>query len=367
MRQPAGDNLPKPERTQKIVVFSLACLLAAFAVWCVILFWRAHTLRSDLDFQLGSVEDVRRLHSELDRLRLSDTQATEDSNYELIHLASERLTRHRGGPEMRVAVQSLNRTLERLRKLLNDGSSPDAVWEATVSARSAVTALESRIQTQVSELHRRLGGLWAALNLLIVASLVLAASNLALLRLAHRRRLRLEQAHQKALLQSTLDPLTHLWNREAILKLLRRELARAERLKSPLGVILLDIDGFQQVNVLLGQDQGDFILEQLAERLGAFVRPYDTMGRFGGDSFLIVLPVCDETATGNVADRLREAVNEREVEHAVGKIGITVSLVYATVEEPEEIDADLLIHRLQERIEQQQMRNPGQVTRLARS
>lgn len=131
-----------------------------------------------------------------------------------------------------------------------------------------------------------------------------------------------------------------------------------------LGVILVDIDGFQQVNVLLGHDQGDFILEQLAGRLGSFVRPYDTMGRFGGDSFLIVLPMCDETATGNVAERLREAVNDREMEHALGRIHVTVSLAWGTVVAPEDADADLLIHRLQDRIDGLQEEGPGRIAQL---
>ncbi|MEM7350483.1 MAG: GGDEF domain-containing protein [Acidobacteriota bacterium] len=354
------------ERNARILLVGLSALLVAFAVWCAVLFWRAQSFRHDLDSHLASIEEVHRLRGELDRLNGASPAALALESRQLTRPGAERLLERRGDPELLVALSSLDRALDRLDERLAEAeASPDSIWEAAVTARSALAALEGRLQAQVSDLHRRLGDLWTGLNLLIVASLLLAGSNLALLRLAHRRRRKLEEAHAQALRRSTQDPLTGVWNREAILRLLRRELARAERLRSPIGVILVDIDGFQQVNVLLGQDQGDFILEQLAESLGSFVRPYDTMGRFGGDSFLIVLPVCDETATGNVADRLREAINEHDMEHALGRIRVTLSLAYTAVENAEGTDGDLLIHRLQDRIESLQKSGPGQVARLA--
>ncbi len=363
MTEPAL-NLEERERSQRVVVLALTTILAAFAIWCVLLFWRAHTLRSDLESQLASIEDARRLHGELDRLRSDGAESDRGRNHEFMLETTDRLLQQREDPELLVAVQSLSGALQQLHERLTRDSTPDEVWEAAVTARSAVAAVEGRIQGQITDRHNSLGSLWAGVYALIAASLLLAGSNLGLLRLAHRRRRDLELAHREALKQATQDPLTKVWNRDAILRLLRREIARAERQKSPLGVILVDIDDFQQTNVMLGQDQGDFILEQLAERLGTFVRPYDTMGRFGGDAFLIVLPVCDDTATGNVADRLREAVNEHDVKHALGRVRITISLAYANVEDPEEADADLLIHRLQQRVSALQAETPGNVARL---
>lgn len=341
--QPSGE---RPEASTTLIV--LTTLLVAFAIWCTVLFLRSHSLRQDLDFQLATVEEIRRLRGELERLRPAPNAAAGTTPPTITPQLARALAGRRHDLELGIAGQSLKRSLDELMDLLEEDSTPDAIWQATVAAENALGILEGRIQAQVSDIHRRLGDLWAGLNLLIVASLLLAASNLALLRLAHARRRSLEEAHAEAVLKSSQDPLTNVWNREAILKLLRRELARAERLRSPLGVILVDIDDFQDVNVLLGQDQGDFILEQVASGLGSFVRPYDTMGRFGGDSFLIVLPVCDETATGNVADRLREAINEHEVEHSHGRLQVTISLAYAAVENLAETEADLLIHGLQQ-------------------
>ncbi len=361
-------------RPQKLLFAALTGLLIAFSVWCVILLWRSHELRRDLDHHLGWIEELRRLRGDLDRPRTAggaDAAAVRAGDLVYKPPGGRTLDPH-GVPELLIADQGLHDALDRLRQALESeqavpegrrrSSAADAVWEAAAAARSAVATLEDRLQSQVSAVHGRLDGHWTALYALIIASLILAGSNLGLLHLAHQRRQRLELAHTEALRQSTQDPLTRVWNRDAILQLLRRELARAERLATPLGVILADVDGFQQVNVLLGEDQGDYILEQLAERLGKFVRPYDTMGRFGGDSFLVVLPVCDEIATGNVADRLREAINERDMEHALGRIRVTVSLAFATVDDAP--DADLLMHRLQECIEGLQAQGPGRLAKL---
>ncbi len=362
------------DRRHKLLFATLTGLLVAFSMWCVVLLWRSYELRHDLDHHLGWIEELRRLRGDLDRSAAGADAADGDT------AGADLAYNPPGGgaldpshgPQLVVADQSLREALERLRQSLgSEGVAPegrqrntaaDAVWEAASAARGAIITLEDRLQSQISALHGRLDDHWTALYALIVASLVLAGSNLGLLLLAHRRRRRLELAHAKALREATQDPLTRVWNRDAILQLLRRELARAERLQTPLGVILADVDGFQQVNVLLGEDQGDFILEQLAERLGKFVRPYDTMGRFGGDSFLVVLPVCDEIATGNVADRLRDAVNEQDMEHALGRIRVTVSLAFATIDDGS--DADLLMHRLEESIEGLQAQGPGLLAKL---
>ena len=358
---PTVESLRDREKAHRVLFAVLVGLLAAFSVWCGVQLWRAHGLRQDLDRQLGWVDDVRRLRGELDRLPVAGDAGIGDLDLDV----SRRLAQRQDDPGLQVALQNLVAALDRLRGVGGGGDpTPDAVWEATVEAANAVAQVEDRVQGQGAETYGRLRSLWTGLYLLIVASLLLAGSNLALLRLARRRRLRLEEVYVEALRQATQDPLTRVWNREAILNLLRRELVRAGRLGSPLGVILADVDGFGQVNVLLGEDQGDFVLEQLASRLGSFVRPYDTMGRFGGDSFLFVLPMCDGTATGNVAARLAEAINERDVEHALGRIRVTVSIAYVTVSEPEDADADLLIHRLQEQIAGLQAQGPGKVVKL---
>lgn len=218
-------DLRHRERNHRILFFALIGLLIAFAVWCGALLWRTQELRSDLDNQLAWIDDARRLRAELDRAS-NDRKPAVDA----LRRDTERLSRRQTPPDLRVDVRNLRGALDRLTQAVSEEGSADAVWEASTSARSALSALEGRIQSQVTDLHRRLGNHWRGLNLLIAASLLLAASNLGLLRLAHLRRQSLEQAHHEVLRLATQDPLTQIWNRDAILGLLRRELARAERL-----------------------------------------------------------------------------------------------------------------------------------------
>jgi two-component system, cell cycle response regulator len=108
--------------------------------------------------------------------------------------------------------------------------------------------------------------------------------------------------------QATRDSLTGVWNRAAILEILDRELARAGREKRPVAILLADLDHFKQINDTYGHLAGDDVLQQAARRMHAELRPYDGLGRYGGEEFLAVLPGCDEPATLRLAERLREAV-----------------------------------------------------------
>jgi diguanylate cyclase (GGDEF)-like protein len=110
--------------------------------------------------------------------------------------------------------------------------------------------------------------------------------------------------------QATKDFLTRIWNRSSILDILDRELERGRREAQPLGVILADLDHFKSVNDNYGHFGGDAVLREFVRRMASSMRPYDSMGRYGGEEFLIVLPGCDETATRKQAERMRAALAE---------------------------------------------------------
>jgi diguanylate cyclase (GGDEF)-like protein len=90
--------------------------------------------------------------------------------------------------------------------------------------------------------------------------------------------------------------------------MLDQEQARARREKSNIGVIMLDLDHFKLINDSYGHPAGDEVLREAARRLRASVRPYDGVGRYGGEEFLVVLPGCDPTAVEARAEAIRHSI-----------------------------------------------------------
>ncbi len=85
--------------------------------------------------------------------------------------------------------------------------------------------------------------------------------------------------------QATKDFLTRIWNRSSILDVLQRELVRGSREKRPVGVVLADLDHFKLVNDTHGHFAGDAVLREFARRMLSCMRPYDAIGRYGGEEF----------------------------------------------------------------------------------
>jgi two-component system, cell cycle response regulator len=108
--------------------------------------------------------------------------------------------------------------------------------------------------------------------------------------------------------QATRDGLTGLWNRTSIFDILQNELARSGRSGEPLIALMADLDGFKPVNDHFGHMAGDAVLRQVAARMKASVRRYDSVGRYGGEEFLIVLPRCEMAGGMALAERIRHAI-----------------------------------------------------------
>jgi diguanylate cyclase (GGDEF)-like protein len=147
--------------------------------------------------------------------------------------------------------------------------------------------------------------------------------------------------------QASHDPLTGLWNRAAILDVLRRELARVRREKTPVGIIAVQVDEFKEINDKYGSMAGDAVLRGTARKMRAAVRPYDSIGRFGSESFLIVAPGSDPQSAHGQAERLRAAVASEPVDITEwgkniapdkAKLAVTVSLGVVTSSTMQEVE-----------------------------
>ena len=125
--------------------------------------------------------------------------------------------------------------------------------------------------------------------------------------------------------QATRDSLTHIWNRSSILDMLSRELARSERERTPIGVIIVDLDHFKNVNDNHGHLAGDAVLCEAARRMQGAIRQYDSIGRYGGEEFLILLPGCDEQSSYTQAERLRRQIENAEMSLNEASLRLTAS------------------------------------------
>jgi diguanylate cyclase (GGDEF)-like protein/PAS domain S-box-containing protein len=152
------------------------------------------------------------------------------------------------------------------------------------------------------------------------------------------------------------DPLTGLPNRTLVLDRIAHALARADRGEGSVAVLFLDVDNFKVVNDSLGHRAGDNLLRQLAARLSDAVRPADTVGRFGGDEFVVLCEdVTDEPMALRIAGRLARVFTEPfslegdDVHLASASIGVV--LRDGTQDNPEELlrDADAAMYRAKER------------------
>src|SRR5690606_10839634 len=121
------------------------------------------------------------------------------------------------------------------------------------------------------------------------------------------------------------DPLTGELNRGHFLERANEEHERSRRYQSPLGILMLDLDNFKEINDQYGHAAGDAVLQTVCERWRAVMRNVDLLGRIGGEEFAILLPDSDWEATQIVAERLRATVADDPIYSVSDKICCTVS------------------------------------------
>jgi len=120
----------------------------------------------------------------------------------------------------------------------------------------------------------------------------------------------LTSKNQELEVLATRDPLSGLYNRRVLMENLEREYQRAERESQPLSVVMADIDFFKKINDTFGHGVGDDVIKAVANQMALLSREYDTVGRYGGEEFMVVLPGRAAEEAKEIAERIRLAVTE---------------------------------------------------------
>lgn len=149
----------------------------------------------------------------------------------------------------------------------------------------------------------------------------------------------------KALASS--DGLTGLANRRSFDQALALEWGRAQRTRSPLSLLLVDVDHFKLYNDLHGHQKGDDCLRAVASAMTANLRPADVAARYGGEEFAVLMPDCGHDAAMAAGERLREAISRLRLPHGASAAGTTVTLSIGVVTEVpmDDMNSDLLVAR----------------------
>lgn len=140
---------------------------------------------------------------------------------------------------------------------------------------------------------------------------------------------------------SIRDPLTGLYNRRKFQEFLQYEIIRATRHQRGFSVIMIDLDNFKYINDTFGHPIGDMVLKELTAMLAVELRKGDVLARMGGDEFAIILPETEACGGLLVANKLHQALANKEFELPVGKIRSTASFSMVSFPEDGETEDEI--------------------------
>jgi diguanylate cyclase (GGDEF)-like protein len=193
--------------------------------------------------------------------------------------------------------------------------------------------------------------LGATLLLLALAAVRYAGEMARAIRAFRRQGVAGEQATEALRMLNTdlerlamIDPLTAVANRRYFYQRAEIEIGAAHRRRSPLACLMLDIDFFKSVNDEHGHAAGDQVLRRVAETVAAAIRPYDLLGRLGGEEFAVLLPDIDGAMAAMIAERLRVAISASPALVDGVALPVTVS-IGVSILMPEDTAIDPLLDR----------------------
>ena len=132
--------------------------------------------------------------------------------------------------------------------------------------------------------------------------------------------------YRQAITNASIDPVTKLNNRTLFNKIINQEIDFAQRYKQKLLLMILDLDNFKKINDNFGHNIGDILLGLIGQKLTKFMRRSDLVFRYGGDEFCIILRNTILDGANNLANRVRNNINEKEYDCNDIKIKISVSI-----------------------------------------
>lgn len=137
--------------------------------------------------------------------------------------------------------------------------------------------------------------------------------------------------YSEILKHATLDALTGFYNRHQLEERIKQEAAKAQRQKTPLCAIMIDIDFFKKINDQYGHAAGDLVLKTVSRTMRSQLREYDVAGRYGGEEFAILLPFTKIDKAVMVAERLRQAVENQKIDLSKVNLEMQNKIINVTI------------------------------------
>ena len=228
--------------------------------------------------------------------------------------------------EFQRAVFRFNRAAEESILNLSRAVSQEGRTGSLNRLHLATGVLSNQIRNQTARLSQELRTRLDQVSFLLILLFVVSSMNIGLHVLLQRHRNRLLDMQEELRVQATHDPLTGRWNRRGIEEILGAELARTKRSIQSMGVMVVDLDNFKAVNDRFGHQAGDRMLKEVAACMASQLRPYDELGRYGGEEFLVVTPGCSYEHAMMVGERLRRGVEGLDIVIEETRHPITVSV-----------------------------------------
>jgi diguanylate cyclase (GGDEF)-like protein len=155
--------------------------------------------------------------------------------------------------------------------------------------------------------------------------------------------------------QATHDPLTGLFNRRYLDQILYGEIAHAMHSDSMVGILMVDVDHFKQINDKYGHKAGDLMLQKLGELMKNCVRAADIVCRYGGEEFVIVMPGVSEKTVGECAEEIRSrfeklcVLYQNQDIHATISLGVAIYPLHGSTVDEVFVNADRAMYQAKQK------------------